>query len=68
MSGTTEGGLAAMKTNKHLYGEDFYARIGSKGGSTPNKTPKGFASSHELAVRAGRIGGSISKRRSRVEA
>lgn len=42
MAGTTEGGKAAAKTNKRIYGDDFYARIGSRGGRNGNTG--GFAS------------------------
>ena len=40
MSGTREGGLKAAKTNKARNGEDFYKRIGQKGGQ--HSTPGGF--------------------------
>lgn len=60
MTGTKAGGKKAAKTNKALHGKDFYKVIGAKGGR--NGHTGGFASSHELAVRAGRIGGSKSKR------
>lgn len=40
MSGTREGGLKAAKTNKERNGEDFYKRIGQKGGQ--HSTPGGF--------------------------
>ena len=40
MAGTINGGKAAAETNKKLYGEDFYARIGAQGGSICK--PKGF--------------------------
>lgn len=43
MPGTVNGGLAAAQKNKELYGDDFYAKIGSKGGSKPTTKPKGFA-------------------------
>lgn len=32
MTGTKIGGQKASKTNKKRHGEDFYARIGKKGG------------------------------------
>ena len=32
MAGTKAGGEAAARTNKKKYGEDFYAKIGAKGG------------------------------------
>ena len=42
MSGTKEGARKTAKINKRLYGEDFYARIGAKGGR--NSDTGGFAS------------------------
>lgn len=69
MSGTKAGGQKAAATNKILHGEDFYARIGKKGGQ--NSVTGGFASSKrgadgltgpERAKLAGAIGGLISKR------
>ncbi len=46
------GGLKAAATNKERHGEDFYKRIGRKGGKA-GKTG-GFAADHELAKRAGK--------------
>lgn len=60
MAGTIEGGRKAAKTNKELHGEDFYARIGAKGGKKGHTG--GFAANRELASIAGRKGGRISKR------
>lgn len=60
MGGTLEGGRAAARTNKKLYGKDFYRNIGSKGGKI-SKTG-GFYANPELAKTAGAIGGRISKR------
>lgn len=60
MAGTVEGGRKAAKTNKEKHGDDFYARIGRKGGK--NGHTGGFASNRELASMAGKIGGMISKR------
>lgn len=59
MGGNThEGGLKAYETNLKRHGADFYVRLGRKGGSTPNKTPKGFAAmSPEGRTAAGRKGG-----------
>ena len=64
MAGTKEGGKKAVATIYQTYGEDYFSNIGRKGGSA-GRGPDykgGFASSHELAVRAGRKGGLISKR------
>ena len=69
MAGTKAGGMKAAKTNKELHGEDFYRRIGHKGGH--NSHTGGFASNvvgedgltgRERAVLVGAIGGHISKR------
>lgn len=61
MSGTKVGGLKASVTNKEKHGEDFYQRIGRKGGKKCG-IKKGFALNPMLASIAGRKGGSISKR------
>lgn len=60
MSGTKIGGYKAALTNKIKHGQDFYARIGRKGGQ--NGHTGGFAANPELAREAGRKGGKISKR------
>lgn len=62
MSGTKLGGVKARETNYAKHGRDFYARIGSMGGSKTGTKPKGFAANPELASRAGTIGGRKSKR------
>lgn len=64
MVGTKAGGAKAAATNKRLHGEDFYKRIGKKGGQNGRGAgyKGGFASSHELAREAGRKGGLISRR------
>ena len=61
MAGTVAGGKAAAKTNKVKYGDDFYSKIGAKGGKLG--TTGGFAANKELAREAGRKGGLKSKRR-----
>ena len=63
MAGTLEGGRRAAQTNKDKHGADFYSRIGAKGGRRKNGR-KGFGSNHELASKAGRIGGTKSRRQS----
>jgi len=60
MAGTEAGGKAAAKTNKKRHGDDFYKRIGAKGGRNGNTG--GFAANRELARTAGAKGGRISKR------
>lgn len=61
MSGTKAGGLKAKTTNLKLHGQDFYQRIGRKGGK--NGHTGGFASNPALAVVAGSKGGRISTRK-----
>lgn len=61
MAGTKAGGAKAAATNIKNYGEDFYRKIGKKGGSVKG-TPGGFGSNPELAREAGRKGGTISRR------
>jgi hypothetical protein len=65
MGGTLEGGKKAAATNKELYGEDFYVKIGRKGGKEGNTG--GFYANRELASRVGRIGGRKSRRNKKVE-
>lgn len=60
MPGTKAGGMKAAKMNKKLYGDDFYLRIGSKGGR--NGHTGGFAANPALARVAGAKGGRISRR------
>lgn len=63
MAGTKAGGQAAARTNKQKYGDDFYGRIGAKGGK--NGKTGGFAAGeagHERARVFGAIGGRISRR------
>lgn len=61
MPQTKAGGLKAAQTNKLRHGNDFYKRIGRKGGSKID-VRKGFAANPELAVIAGAKGGRISRR------
>lgn len=60
MAGTKEGGRKASITNRLKHGEDFYERIGRKGGQ--NGHTGGFASNPELAKLAGQKGGRLSRR------
>lgn len=60
MPGTKIGGQRAAKTNKERHGDDFYHRIGKKGGRNGNTG--GFYANPELAKRAGAKGGAISRR------
>lgn len=60
MAGTKTGGLRAANTNKAKYGRDFYSRIGAEGGKIGHTG--GFYGNRELARKAGKIGGRISRR------
>lgn len=60
MPGTKAGGLKAKETNLQRHGDDFYKRIGSKGGQ--NGHTGGFAANRELAKTAGAKGGAMSRR------
>lgn len=64
MSGTVAGGRKAAATNKVRHGENFYKKIGAKGGRSgfgPDYKG-GFGGDRELARRAGAKGGRISRR------
>lgn len=60
MAGTKQGGKIAAETNKREYGDDFYKRIGSKGG----KKGTGHAFGHGKVdpSTAGKSGGRSSSR------
>jgi general stress protein YciG len=60
MAGTKAGGQAAAATNKNKYGDDFYAKIGAKGGKIGRTG--GFFANRDLARQAGAKGGRISRR------
>lgn len=60
MSGTKAGGIKAREANYSRHGKDFYKKIGAKGGR--NGHTGGFAANRELASKAGRIGGLLSRR------
>lgn len=61
MAGTTRGGRRAAATNKQLYGQDFFKRIGRLGGLISRGG--GFAANPALAAEAGAKGGRASRRR-----
>lgn len=60
MAGTKIGALKAAEKNRKLYGEDYYQRIGAKGGT--KSRGGGFVANRELARIAGAKGGKISRR------
>ena len=61
MAGTAAGARKAR--DKNLANDpNFYAKIGSIGGRNGKGRLKGFAANHELASRAGYLGGKKSKR------
>mgnify|MGYP003605357524 FL=1 len=60
MAGTSAGAKKAAATNKARHGNDFYAKIGKKGGKLGRTG--GFYANRELAKEAGAIGGRISRR------
>lgn len=62
MSGNSTGAKKAAAVIKQKYGANFYEEMGRKGGLADFSTPRGFAANKELAVRAGKIGGTISRR------
>ena len=57
--GTKQGGFSAARKNRKRHGSDFYSRIGAMGG---RKSRGGGFSNPEVASRAGKIGGKISRR------
>lgn len=59
MAQTKEGAAKAVATIKQKYGEDHFQKIGAIGGK---KGTTGGFKDHELAVRAGRLGGLKSRR------
>jgi uncharacterized protein len=60
MAGTVKGGKRAAQTNISKYGRDFYARIGAMGGRQGHTG--GFYANRDLARKAGRKGGLVSRR------
>lgn len=59
-AGTVDGGKRAAATNKERYGEDYFEKIGAKGGK--NGHTGGFYANRELARTAGALGGRKSRR------
>lgn len=66
MAGNRAGGLKAAKTNQERWGDDFYSKLGRKGGR--KRSPKkGFGSDRKRASIAGIKGGKASKRGKALE-
>lgn len=55
MAGTRIGGLKSKEKNKKLYGDDFYKKIGHKGGKISKGG--GFAGNPTYASKMGKLGG-----------
>lgn len=63
MSGNRAQGRAAARTIKAKYGEDFYVKLGSKGGQAPH-AKRGFQLMDRAKhAEASRRGGTISRPR-----
>lgn len=56
-------GIKARNTIIAKHGENYYARIGKKGGSRTDTAPKGFEADRALARRAGAKGGAASRKK-----
>ena len=73
MPGTKAGAAKAAATIKEKYGKDHYKTIGKLGQASYNSIPKdkrkprGFAANLDLARRAGKKGGTISRRNRKEE-
>lgn len=61
MVGTKAGAIKARATNYKKYGRNFYRDMGRIGGQVKGIL-KGFALNPELARKAGKKGGTISRR------
>jgi len=63
MAGTKDGGKQGARTLREKYGEDYFRKLGQKGGRVSSRG--GFAANHERAVAAGAKGGAIGGKRGR---
>jgi hypothetical protein len=63
MAGTKAGGAKAAKTNKALFGDDWYKQIGKDSWKNPNRSRKtGFAvMSKEKHIEISKKGGQVKK-------
>ncbi len=59
MGGTIAGGIKTRETNMERYGEDYYKKIGKKGGQTSRG---GQFTDRALASKWGAVGGAKSRR------
>lgn len=60
---TKAGSIKAIRTIKERHGEDYFSKIGSKGGKTPTTKPKGFAAlTPEQRTAVSKKGGAAGKR------
>lgn len=66
MGGTKESAKRAMEAIYDKFGEDHFRKIGSQGGKWDAPERRGFYTNRELASRAGKIGGTKSRRKKRV--
>ncbi len=62
IGGTKEGGRKAAATNKQLFGDDWYSRIGAMGGRWDDPQRRWCARHPELASIHGKKGGQNSRR------
>lgn len=62
MGGTSIGGKKSALKCKEKYGEDFFSKIGAKGGRVYHPETRMFRADHKLAIEAGRKGGTKSRR------
>lgn len=60
MAGSKKSAKKAAQTNFKRYGKDFYKKIGEVGGK--NGHTGGFYVNRELAMKVGKLGGTISRR------
>jgi general stress protein YciG len=62
MAGNKEGGRKTAETMIKRHGEDYYRRIGSKGGSVSHRETRYLYVNREFASQIGSLGGKKSKR------
>jgi hypothetical protein len=62
MAGNKQSGLKARDTIYEEQGRDFYKRIGKLGNAAGDPKTRGFSANRDLASRAGKLGGTLSRR------